>query len=111
MSHAQPILLSLVVPVLHEEGGIAPFLARVLALVLARATPALDEACRQVGPGTGFEVVFVDDGSTDATPAVLALARRADPRIEIVSLSRNFRQGRRPRGGPPPRARRRRHPD
>ncbi|WP_375464363.1 glycosyltransferase family 2 protein [uncultured Methylobacterium sp.] len=82
MTASRPILISLVVPVLNEEAGIAPF--------LARAAPALDAACRVLGPGTGYEIVFVDDGSTDATPIVLSAARMERPGIEIVSLSRNF---------------------
>lgn len=82
MPQSAPIVLSLVVPVFNEEAGIAPF--------LARATPAIEAACRRIGPGTGYEIVFVDDGSTDATPAILMLARQQSPHIEIVSLSRNF---------------------
>lgn len=76
------ILLSLVVPVFNEEAAIAPF--------LARSGAAMEVACRRVGPGTSYEVVFVDDGSTDSTPALLAAARVTEPRIRVVSLSRNF---------------------
>ncbi|WP_082494421.1 MULTISPECIES: glycosyltransferase family 2 protein [unclassified Methylobacterium] len=78
------VLISLVVPVYNEAASVGPF--------LARAEPALAAACRLVGPGTGAEILFVDDGSSDATPAVLLAARSREdgPRIEIVSLSRNF---------------------
>src|SRR5262245_8563506 len=37
-----------------------------------------------------FEFVFVDDGSTDATAAVLEDLRRHDPRVRYLILSRNF---------------------
>src|SRR5690242_19291103 len=37
-----------------------------------------------------FEVVYVDDGSTDATPLILARLSADDPRIRFVRLSRNF---------------------
>jgi len=70
--------LSLVVPVHNETGSIEPF--------LARAIPVL----KGLGKGVTYEVVFVDDGSTDATLAELLAAHKADPRVRIVSLSRNF---------------------
>jgi dolichol-phosphate mannosyltransferase len=37
-----------------------------------------------------FEIVLVDDGSTDETPAILERLAAADPRLKIVSLARNF---------------------
>jgi len=70
--------LSIICPVKDEQEAIAPFVARVGAL--------LDGF---VGP-RGWEILFVDDGSTDATlPAILA-ANRADGRIRALSFSRNF---------------------
>ncbi|HEY7902513.1 MAG TPA: glycosyltransferase family 2 protein [Casimicrobiaceae bacterium] len=68
--------LSLVVPVRDEAANIAPF--------VARARGALD------GLALDWEIVFVDDGSRDASlPAMLA-ARERDPRIAVVVLTRNF---------------------
>lgn len=78
----QTVVLSLVTPVFNEAGGIEPF--------LARARPVLEAATASFGPAATFEIVFVDDGSTDATATELHAARRDDPRIRIVSLSRNF---------------------
>ncbi|HEV8502231.1 MAG TPA: glycosyltransferase family 2 protein [Casimicrobiaceae bacterium] len=69
-------VLSLVVPVRDEAANIAPF--------LARASAALDALA------LAWEIVFVDDGSRDASlPAMLA-ARQRDPRIVVVELTRNF---------------------
>lgn len=76
------LLLSLVIPVYNEEEAIAPF--------LNRAVPAMEAACRRLGPSARFELLFVDDGSTDATLPVLLGARRRIREIEVVSLSRNF---------------------
>lgn len=68
--------VSVVVPVLNEEQNV-PELVRRLRQVL-------DEA------GIPFEVIFVDDGSTDRTPDLLADLHRQDPRVKSLRLSRNF---------------------
>jgi glycosyltransferase involved in cell wall biosynthesis len=70
--------LSLVVPVHNETGSIEPFLARTVPIL------------KGLGKAFEYEVLFVDDGSTDATLAELLAAREANPRVRIVALSRNF---------------------
>ncbi len=75
-------LVSVIVPVKDEEAAIQPFLARV--------APVLDALRDPAGESVLWEILFVDDGSSDATlPAIMA-ANRADPRVVGVSLSRNF---------------------
>lgn len=74
--------LSLIVPVLNEEAAIAPF--------LDRSTEALETALAEIGPDATAEWVFVNDGSTDSTEAVIAGRAHRDPRIRLLSLSRNF---------------------
>ncbi|MDB5738578.1 MAG: glycosyl transferase [Sphingomonas bacterium] len=71
-------LISVLAPVKDEQEAIAPFVARVAAVL-----DALDEA-------QGWEILFIDDGSHDATLAAILAAHRIDPRIRCVSLSRNF---------------------
>jgi glycosyltransferase involved in cell wall biosynthesis len=71
------IFLSLIVPVLNEAESIEPFLCRVDE-VLGR-----DEALR-------LEILFVNDGSTDATLDRLLAAQRHDGRLRILDLSRTF---------------------
>lgn len=75
-------VISLVTPVFNEAGSTAPFLERTL--------PVLEAVMAPWGPAATFEIVFVDDGSTDTTVEELKTARKLDPRIKIVSLSRNF---------------------
>lgn len=41
-------------------------------------------------PGDEFEFVFVDDGSSDDSFAILSRLAKGDPRIRVVKLSRNF---------------------
>ena len=79
---ARKIGLSLVVPVLNESESVGPFLARV--------GPIVEALMRPHGPAIGYEIVFVDDGSTDDTVARLVALRADHPAIRIVRLSRNF---------------------
>jgi dolichol-phosphate mannosyltransferase len=67
-------LLSVVAPVCNEEATIQEFYARVRA--------ALE--------GISFELVLVDDGSTDGSAQALDLLAAEDPRVHVVYLSRNF---------------------
>jgi glycosyltransferase involved in cell wall biosynthesis len=70
------VLLSAVVPIYNEEAGLDAFFKR-LEPVLEAVTP-------------DYEIVCVDDGSTDQTLGRLALHRMRNPRIKVLSLSRNF---------------------
>ncbi len=69
---------SLVVPIYNEE-AVLPVLMRRLDTLL----PQLD------GP---TEVIFVDDGSADASPIVLEARARTDSRYRFLRLSRNYGQ-------------------
>jgi glycosyltransferase involved in cell wall biosynthesis len=68
--------LSVVVPVYNEETTLAALLARLVPAV-ERITP-------------GYELIFVNDGSTDRTAMLLEAASHDDPRIKVVNLTRNF---------------------
>jgi dolichol-phosphate mannosyltransferase len=69
--------VSVGIPVYNEQ--------EVIPLLLSRLLRVLDEI-----PGGPHEVVFVDDGSTDSTRAIIARAAEKDARIKCVGLSRNF---------------------
>lgn len=43
-----------------------------------------DEVLREMERAGAFEIVFVDDGSTDATPDILQGIADADPRVRLV---------------------------
>jgi polyisoprenyl-phosphate glycosyltransferase len=72
-----PPRVSLAIPVFNEE-AVVPELVR-------RTTAVLDTL-----PGGPHEIVLVDDGSSDRTMELLEEAAERDPRIILVSLSRNF---------------------
>ena len=68
-------VLSVVIPMYNEED--------VLPILVERLRAVLD------GTGETYEVVAVDDGSTDSTAAQLAGARRTWPQLRVVRLRRN----------------------
>ena len=78
VASASPPLLSVIVPVKDEQESIATFVDRVSAVL------------EDVAGGEGWEILFVDDGSGDATLAAIAAAHRREPRVRAISLSRNF---------------------
>ncbi len=69
-------MLSIIIPACNEAEGLAGGLA------------AICHAASQTG--LPFEVIVVDDGSTDDTWGAIAAARRERPEIVGVRLSRNF---------------------
>jgi len=79
---ARPIQLSVIVPVKDEEQAIAPFVARV--------APILDRLLGGSPAAPAWEILFVDDGSRDATLAMILAAHARDGRVRALSLSRNF---------------------
>ena len=72
-------LLSVVVPCFNEE-EVLPETHRRLIEVL------------ETLPAHAFELIYVDDGSRDATLDILRGLQGADARVRVVSLSRNFGQ-------------------
>lgn len=73
---ATPVDLSVVIPVLNEREAVEPLLAEIEA------------ACS--ADGLEWEVVWVDDGSTDGTTEVLERLAHEHRRVRVVRLRRNF---------------------
>lgn len=71
-------MLSIVIPVYNEEGNIS--------LLYEQLVLPLEELKRP------FEIIFVNDGSKDATESRIAAIAQRDNRIKVVSLRRNFGQ-------------------
>jgi dolichol-phosphate mannosyltransferase len=72
----ETFLLSVVVPCFNE--------ADVILLTYRRLVDVLGSR------DFGLQIVFVDDGSRDDTPAIAANISKSDPRVKTVLLSRNF---------------------
>ena len=72
---ATPVF-SVIVPFLNEE--------EVLPETCRRLTAVME------GLGEPFELVFVNDGSTDRSPAIMEDLAARDPRVRLLSFSRNF---------------------
>jgi len=64
------VVLSVVIPVRNEAENILPLLAEIHSALEGRGE---------------FEVVYVDDGSTDETPVRLAEALKAHPRLRVLA--------------------------
>ncbi len=70
------VTFSVVVPTYNEQDSLGEFHSRLSAVLNATGDP--------------WEVVYVNDGSRDATAALLGALYAADPHVAVVSLSRNF---------------------
>lgn len=72
----QPVL-SIVVPVYNEAANVQPFYDALLPVA------------KKVSRGS-YEIMYVDDGSTDKTVEHIAALREKSKRVKLLSLSRNF---------------------
>lgn len=70
--------LSIIIPVYNEEENI-PLLYERLRQALEKQT-------------FSYEIIFVDDGSSDGTLDQLHLLTRSDPKVRVIQLRRNFGQ-------------------
>lgn len=69
--------LSVVVPVLNEQENIRPLYDEIAGTLADKHT---------------YEVIFIDDGSTDGSFATMAELQKADPRVRIIAFRTNFGQ-------------------
>jgi len=70
--------LSILIPVFNEEENIS--------LLYDRLITALKKT------GRAYEIIFIDDGSSDGSLETLLEISKKDPSVKIVSFSRNFGQ-------------------
>jgi dolichol-phosphate mannosyltransferase len=70
--------ISLVIPVFNEEPNLAPLAAEIRAAMQALGRP--------------YEILFVDDGSTDGSLAALVRLAAGDPLVRVIRQARNAGQ-------------------
>lgn len=66
--------LSIIIPVFNESENVSVLLDRLLPVVKEYT----------------YEIIFVDDGSVDDTVEIITAHTTQDPRIKLISLTRNF---------------------
>ncbi|WP_292963383.1 MULTISPECIES: glycosyltransferase family 2 protein [unclassified Novosphingobium] len=77
-----PPQLTIIIPVFNEQESLGAFLDAV-RMPLAQALDV-------IGAHASAELLFVDDGSSDRTPDMLAILAGLDARVRYLRLSRNF---------------------
>ncbi len=71
-------MLSIVVPMYNEQANVAPLLERIVAVV------------ERLSGRPSYEIVLVNDGSSDATAYAIREQLQRRPHLVFVNLSRNF---------------------
>jgi glycosyltransferase involved in cell wall biosynthesis len=69
-------MISLTVPVYNEREALGPLFEKVRAVM--------------EGHGKPWEIIFVNDGSTDNSLEIIRRAALLDPRVRAINFSRNF---------------------
>src|SRR6476646_6977079 len=78
-------MLSIVIPIHNEEPSILPLYDRLTAVLETLGRP--------------YEILFVDDASTDRSFDLLANLVETDARLKVIRLRRNFGQTAAPSAG------------
>lgn len=75
-----PLAVSVIVPVYNEDESLRPLVQRLTEVLEAGPLPYR----------TSYEIILIDDGSSDNSFSVCAELQRADERIRVVQFRRNF---------------------
>lgn len=78
MKKEHTVKYSIIVPIFNEEGSAVTLYVKLTQVMRAFGEP--------------YEIVFVDDGSSDRSPAILEDIHAADSCVRVVTLRRNFGQ-------------------
>ncbi len=78
MSQKVEELISVIIPVFNEQGNISPLHEKLVS------------ALKKLG--RGYEIIFIDDGSTDDTLSQLRLLCKGNSSTKVISFLRNYGQ-------------------
>ncbi len=78
MTQTIPELISVIIPVFNEEGNVVPLHEKLVSV--------LKKLNRE------YEIIFIDDGSTDSTLDQLRLLCKQDSSTKVISFLRNYGQ-------------------
>jgi glycosyltransferase involved in cell wall biosynthesis len=70
--------LSIIIPAYNEEDNVLPLYGELKEVLEGQSRP--------------FEIIFVDDGSRDATFLTLESIHQKDPRVKVIKFRKNFGQ-------------------
>src|SRR4051794_20328763 len=77
MGTTEEVQVSVLIPVKDEEATLGTLVGEI-------------DAAFATLPDTGYEVIFVDDGSTDTSWQVMTQLAADNPRVRALKLRRNF---------------------
>lgn len=78
MNEAIKETLSILIPIFNEEENISPLYDRLITALKKTSRP--------------YEVIFIDDGSSDSSLEILLDISKKNPNVKVISFSRNFGQ-------------------
>jgi glycosyltransferase involved in cell wall biosynthesis len=78
MNEAIKETLSILIPIFNEEESISPLYDRLITALKKTGRP--------------YEVIFIDDGSSDSSLEILLDISKKNPNVKVISFSRNFGQ-------------------
>ena len=74
----RPLMLSVTIPIFNERDNLRPLYDQLIAVLHELQRP--------------WEIIFVDDGSTDGSSDALDALARQDPAVKVIHFRRNFGQ-------------------
>jgi len=78
MTEAIKETVSILIPIFNEEESISPLFDRLITALKKTGRP--------------YEVIFIDDGSSDSSLEILLDISKKNPNVKVISFSRNFGQ-------------------
>jgi glycosyltransferase involved in cell wall biosynthesis len=76
----QPVALSIVIPIYNEAQNITVIYQRICKIMNEEGKAFRDS----------YEILFIDDGSTDGSYGICVNIQEKDPRVRVIQFRRNF---------------------